>query len=61
MDGEILIIRELTALLSIGENSAYTMAQMDGLPEFKPHDQRWFQQDDIYAPLSSGDRGGYAG
>lgn len=47
MDDEILTIRELAALLKIGEKTAYTMAQRGELPGFKVRDQWRFRRADI--------------
>lgn len=49
MDDEILTIRELAALLKIGEKTAYTMAQSGELPGFKVRDQWRFRRADIDA------------
>ncbi|NVB38589.1 helix-turn-helix domain-containing protein [Pseudenhygromyxa sp. WMMC2535] len=49
MDDEILTIRELAALLKIGEKTAYTMAQKGELPGFKVRDQWRFRRVDIDA------------
>ena len=49
MDEEILTIRELAALLKIGEKTAYTMAQSGELPGFKVRDQWRFRRSDIDA------------
>lgn len=49
MDDEILTIRELAALLKIGEKTAYTMAQRGELPGFKVRDQWRFRRADINA------------
>ena len=49
MDDEILTIRELAALLKIGEKTAYTMAQNGELPGFKVRDQWRFRRADIDA------------
>lgn len=48
MDDEILTIRELAALLKIGE-PAYTMAQCGELPGFKVRDQWRSRRADIDA------------
>ena len=49
VDDEILTIRELAALLKIGEKTAYTMAQKGELPGFKVRDQWRFRRTDINA------------
>ena len=49
MEDEILTIRELAALLKIGEKTAYTMAQNGELPGFKVRDQWRFRRVDIDA------------
>jgi excisionase family DNA binding protein len=49
VDDEILTIRELEALLKIGEKTAYTMAQSGELPGFKVRDQWRFRRADIDA------------
>ena len=49
LDDEILTIRELAALLKIGEKTAYTMAQSGELPGFKVRDQWRFRRADIDA------------
>ena len=46
MEDEILTIRELAALLKIGEKTAYTMAQNGELPGFKVRDQWRFRRAD---------------
>jgi len=46
-DDEILTIREVAALLKIGEKTAYTMAQSGELPGFKVRGQWRFRRDDI--------------
>lgn len=52
MDDEILTIRELAALLKIGEKTAYTMVQGDELPGFKVRDQWRFRRADIDARIA---------
>ncbi|MCB9594823.1 MAG: helix-turn-helix domain-containing protein [Sandaracinaceae bacterium] len=47
MDDEILTIRELAALLKIGEKTAYRMAQSGELLVFKVRDQWRFRRADI--------------
>ncbi len=47
MEDEILTIRELAALLKIGEKTAYTMAQSGELPGFKVREQWRFRRADI--------------
>lgn len=49
VDDEILTIREIAALLKIGEKTAYTMAQRGELPGFKVRDQWRFRRADIDA------------
>lgn len=49
MEDQILTIRELAALLKIGEKTAYTMAQNGELPGFKVRDQWRFRRVDIEA------------
>jgi excisionase family DNA binding protein len=44
---EILTIREVSALLKIGEKTAYTMAQAGELPGFKVRGQWRFRRSDI--------------
>lgn len=46
---EILTIREVAALLKIGEKTAYTMAQSGELPAFKVRGQWRFARSDINA------------
>ena len=46
-DDEILTIREVAALLKIGEKTAYTMAQSGELPGFKVRGQWRFRRSDI--------------
>ena len=48
-DDEILTIREVAALLKIGEKTAYTMAQSGDLPGFKVRGQWRFRRSDIDA------------
>ena len=52
LDDEILTIRELAALLKIGEKTAYTMAQRGELPGFKVREQWRFRRADIDAWIS---------
>lgn len=49
---EILTIRDVAALLKIGEKTAYTMAQDDDLPGFKVRGQWRFRRSDIDAWIS---------
>lgn len=49
LDDEILTIRELAALLKIGEKTAYTMAQRGELPGFKVREQWRFRRANIDA------------
>ena len=46
-EDEILTIREIAALLKIGEKTAYTMAQGAQLPGFKVRGQWRFRRVDI--------------
>lgn len=46
---EILTIRDVAALLKIGEKTAYTMAQSGGLPGFKVRGQWRFRRTDLDA------------
>lgn len=46
-DDEILTIREVAALLKIGEKTTYTMAQEGQLPSFKVRGQWRFRRADI--------------
>lgn len=46
-DDEILTIREVAALLKVGEKTAYTMAQSGKLPGFKVQGQWRFRRADI--------------
>jgi excisionase family DNA binding protein len=46
-DDEILTIREVAALLKIGEKTTYTMAQSGQLPGFKVRGQWRFRRTDI--------------
>jgi excisionase family DNA binding protein len=46
-EDEILTIREVAALLKIGEKTAYTMAQEGQLPGFKVRGQWRFRRADI--------------
>ena len=46
-DDEILTIREVAALLKVGEKTAYTMAQSGKLPGFKVRGQWRFRRADI--------------
>lgn len=45
----VLTIKEVAALLKIGEKTAYTMAQSGELPCFKVRGQWRFRRDDIFA------------
>jgi len=49
---EILPIRDVAALLKIGEKTAYTMAQDGDLPGFKVRGQWRFRRSDIDAWIS---------
>ena len=46
---EILTIRDVAALLKIGEKTAYTMAQSGDLPGFKVRGQWRFRRADLDA------------
>jgi excisionase family DNA binding protein len=46
-EDEILTIREVAALLKIGEKTTYTMAQSGQLPGFKVRGQWRFRRADI--------------
>ena len=46
---EILTIRDVAALLKIGEKTAYTMAQSGNLPGFKVRGQWRFRRADLDA------------
>jgi len=48
-DDVVLTIKEVAALLKIGEKTAYTMAQTGELPCFKVRGQWRFRRDDIFA------------
>jgi len=49
---EILTIRDVAALLKIGEKTAYTMAQDGDLPGFKIRGQWRFRRADLDAWIS---------
>lgn len=49
MADEILTIREVAALLKVGEKTTYTMAQSGDLPGFKVRGQWRFRRSDIDA------------
>lgn len=49
---EILTIRDVAALLKIGEKTAYTMAQDGDLPGFKVRGQWRFRRSDVDAWIS---------
>ena len=49
MSDEILTIRDVAALLKIGEKTTYTMAQSGELPGFKVRGQWRFRRSDIDA------------
>ena len=49
---EILTIRDVAALLKIGEKTAYTMAQDGDLPGFKVRGQWRFRRADLDAWIS---------
>jgi len=46
MTGEVLTMKEVAALLKIGEKTAYTMAQQGELPGFKVRGQWRFKRKD---------------
>ena len=46
-DDEVLTIKEVAALLKIGEKTAYTMAQGGELPGFKVRGQGRFRRVDL--------------
>lgn len=48
-DDEILTIRDVSALLKVGEKTIYTMAQVGDLPGFKVRGQWRFRRSDIDA------------
>lgn len=50
---EVLTIREVAALLRIGEKTAYTMAQTGELPGFKVRGQWRFRRIDLDKWMSS--------
>ena len=50
---EILTIRDVAALLKIGEKTAYTMAQDGDLPGFKVRGQWRFRRSDVDAWIAS--------
>jgi excisionase family DNA binding protein len=52
-DDEILIIRDVAALLKVGEKTIYTMAQAGDLPGFKVRGQWRFRQSDIDAWIAA--------
>ncbi len=47
MTDEVLTMKEVAALLKIGEKTAYTMAQRGELPGFKVRGQWRFKREDI--------------
>ncbi len=51
---EILTIRDVAALLKIGEKTAYTMAQSGDLPGFKVRGQWRFRRADLDAWIRDG-------
>ena len=55
---EILTIREVAALLKIGEKTAYTMAQSGELPGFKVRGQWRFRRAEIDRWIDQQPRGG---
>lgn len=48
-EDEVLTIKEVAALLKIGEKSAYTMVQRGDLPAFKVRGQWRFRRADLDA------------
>jgi excisionase family DNA binding protein len=57
-DDEILTIREVAALLKIGEKTAYTMAQTGDLPGFKVRGQWRFRRVELDRWIDEQPRGG---
>ncbi len=57
-DDEILTIREVTALLKIGEKSAYTMAQSGELSGFEVRSQWRFRRVELDRWIDEQPRGG---
>lgn len=57
-DDEILTIREVAALLKIGDKTAYTMAQSGELPGFKVRGQWRFRRAEIDRWIDQQSRGG---
>lgn len=57
-DDEILTIREVAALLKIGEKTAYTMAQTGELPGFKVRGQWRFRRVELDRWIDEQPRGG---
>jgi len=53
MADEILTIREVAALLKVGEKTTYTMAQSGELPGFKVRGQWRFRRSDIDAWIAA--------
>ena len=60
-DDEILTIREVAALLKIGEKTAYTMAQSGDLPGFKVRGQWRFRRIELDRWIDEQPRGGGEG
>jgi len=58
VDDEILTIREVAALLKIGEKTAYTMAQSGELPGFKVRGQWRFRRVELDRWIDEQPRGG---
>jgi excisionase family DNA binding protein len=52
-DDEILTIRDVAALLKVGEKTIYTMAQVGDLPGFKVRGQWRFRRFDIDAWIAA--------
>ena len=52
-DDEILTIRDVAALLKVGEKTIYTMAQAGDLPGFKVRGQWRFRRSDIDAWIAA--------
>ncbi|HBQ12941.1 MAG TPA: DNA-binding protein [Myxococcales bacterium] len=52
-DDEILTIRDVAALLKVGEKAIYTMAQAGDLPGFKVRGQWRFRRSDIDAWIAA--------
>ena len=53
MNDEVLTIKEVAAMLKVGEKTAYTLAQSRDLPGFKVGGQWRFRRSDIQAWISA--------